>query len=572
MKKLVPVLAVAVVAIAGFVAFKSAGNGGGSSGRALQFVAMSAPEDAVGVAAVSSPATALQTLAERVDPELRQQAVDEIEFDLFDPEAYGEFGLDLNEPAGFVILEADPVVAVVTLGTSGTAEEARDAMEARLTEFEPPEGALMATTINDAPALFVEDEFVVVFDADRASFVFADLPWDTEDPREELSGYASTFIAGEGEAFADANDIAAATDFDGTPMVTAVLSPETLEELLDDLGPMPGWEDMTAVGLAMHGDEESVTFEMRTVLVDGSTYFTPFSGAPSFGDATEQVPGPIEFGLRFRFDPEATFALLQEELSEFDDGYSEMLDQADEATGVDMEEEVIGNLTGEIGVFVQSVPTEATIAATRATAFFGVRDDEAASATIAGLIEEAGDMVQAREVGGSTLYVVPAGPSVAFGVHGGYLWIGADDDAVEAIFNGESERFEDDEANASAADLFDNDHYGAAFVSFSGQFGELVLDELDEGEPEGTEELLQSLRAISYEVSRDGDVMVANARLDWDGSAAADALAQAFSQGFERGMGGDTEVNIVAVEEEATPPAAGGKPNEEPPAPTNGKP
>ena len=552
MKKLAPILALAVIAVGGFVALKSLG--GGSTGKALQLVAQEAPDDAVGVAAVSSPGTALNELGARVDDDVRATAEEELGFDAFDPASYQEFGLNLDEPAGLMILAADPLSAVVTLGMQGAPEEARDAMLAKLNELEPPEDALVTTTIGGAPALLIEDEFAVVFDDDRVAFVFADLPWDTEDKRGALTEIATSFIENDGEAFADANDIAAATNFDGQPMMTAVFNPETLEELVSDLGPMPGWDEVTAVGFAVDANNDRVRMQARTVLGDDSQYFAPFDDAPSFGNATSQVPGPIEFGFRVRFDPVATMALLEEELSALDVEYDEMLEAANQGANMDVEEDVIGNLTGEIGIFLQSVPNEQTVADIRAVAFFGVNDTEAAAEMIAELAGEAGGMAQTKDVDGTTMYFVPVGPTVAFAAHDGYLWIGADDAAIEAILLGDSASFADDENSAAAADLFDNDHVAASFLSFTGQFGELVIDQLDESDAPGTEDLLNSIHNLAYEVGQDGDVMTADVALYWDGDAAGGALAEAFSIGVRDGVSSGAEADIVEVEGEVEVP------------------
>jgi hypothetical protein len=161
-------------------------------------------------------------------------------------------------------------------------------------------------------------------------------------------------------------------------------------------------------------------------------------------------------------------------------------------------------------------------------------------------------MAQSRDVNDTTMYFVPVGPTVAFAAYDGYIWIAADDAALEAIIQGDSGGFSDDDDSVAAADLFDNDHVAAGFLSFTGQFGELVISSLDEGDAPGTEGLLRSLHNVSLEVGQNGDVMTADAGMYWDGDAAGSALADAFSIGFRNGIGSTNEES--ALEVEAAPP------------------
>ncbi len=562
MKNLLPILIV-------FAAGCGRCGGDVADTQALALVAENTPPSAVGVAAVPSPGSLLGALGERLDEETRATLLEEAEFDVFDPASYTEFGLDLSAPAGFAILEPDPLVMAVTLGMHGTPTEARDAMQARLQQMDPPEDALQPTEVASTPGLFIEDEVVVLFEEDRVAFVVADLGWDVEDAQGALTGYATSYLSDEGEDFASANDIAAAANFRGNPIITAVLNPATVAELVGEMGPAPGWDEVTALGFAFEASDERLTMQARSVLVADSQFLSIVDGAGDWGDGTSQVPGPIEFAIRINLNFDAALAMVQAELEEMDAGseYDDALAGANEATGLDVQEDVINNLTGEIGVFLQAIPTDqSAVNDARAVFFLGVKDTEAANEVLVGLVETTGGMAQVRELGDTNMYVVPAGPTVGIAAYDGYIWAAADADILAAIIGGDSTGFMDGSDYPVAAELFGNDHVGASFIDFSGQFGELIISEVDDGAAPGTRELLQSFQSFSYEADVDGTVLTADAVLHWDGEMAADAFVSSVQGSINDNLDYE-EPPTPAIEAIGAPdpgtgiaPAAGGKP------------
>lgn len=579
MKKLIPILVVLGLGAGGVFLVKSMGGGGGAADtQALALVAENTPQSAVGVAAVAGPGVLLSALGDRLDDDTRATILEEAEFDVFDPANYNDFGLDLTAPAGFAILEADPLVVAVTLGMHGSPAEARDAMQARLQQMDPPEGALQPTEVGSTPGLFVEEEFVVLFDETRVAFVVAELPWDTEDAQGALAEYATSYLADEGEDFASANDIAAAANFRGNPLMTAVLNPVTVAELIGEIGPAPGWDEVTAIGFAVEADNDRLLVQTRSVVLPDSQFLSIVGGAGNWGDATSMVPGPVEFGVRIHLNLDAALTMMQAELEEMNAGteYDDALAGANEATGLDMQEDVINNLTGEIGLFLQTIPNEATINEARAVFFMGVKDTEAAANVIVELVETAGGMAEVREIGDTNMYVVPVGPTIGFAAYDGYIWVTADADALAAIIGGDSTGFSAGSDYPAAAELFGNDHVGASFVDFSGQFGELVLENVEEDDAPGASEFLQAIRSFSYEADVDGNVMTADAVLNWDGDAAANAFMIAVQSGINDGGSGQEQIIEVPAQAPevvpAQPVAGGGKPDEEAAPAAGGKP
>jgi hypothetical protein len=434
----------------------------------------------------------------------------------------------------------------------GTPAEARDAMVARLEQMDPPEGAMQPTEVGSTPGLFVEDKFVILFDEDRIAFIVADLPWDVEDAHGSLAEYATSYLSDEGEDFASANDLATAANFRGDPIMTAVLNPATVAELIGEIGPAPGLDEVTAIGFAIEANSDRLLVQTRSVVVADSQFLSILDGGGNFGDATNHVPGPIEFGVRINLNLEAALAMVQAELEEMNAGseFDDALSGANEATGLDVQEDVINNLTGEIGLFLQTIPNEQNINEARAVIFFGVKDTEAASNVIVELVEATGGMATVREVGDTNMYVVPAGPTVGFAAYDGYVWIAADADALAAIIGGDSTGFTQGSDYAAASEVFGHDHVGGSFLDFTGQFGELVLSEMEDEEP-GAREFLEAIQSFSYEADVDGNVMTADAVLNWNGESVADAFMMAVESGINDEA--PTQVNIEPPSQQVVP-------------------
>lgn len=575
-KVVVPVVLLAVLAVGAagiYTLLNRIGGGGGAD--YFTPIAEAAPSDTIAVIAIRDPASVLDYALSKLADEDRTQVMQEAGFDALDPAAYAEASIDFSAPAGVYVLQIDPPLVAVSIATTESGEAARESLVSFLTEkLEEDDDDLERGTVADHAAIWLDDEGVLVFTDDRLVVFAFDAPWDAEDARGDLEDAATAFLTADGESFAAQEGLSDALDFRGPTVAMGAGSIAAVKSLFEDvspvgLGPLAG-DDFDLVGMALFATGDSLSLQTRALVAEDSDYPRILAGAAPFGDAINQVPGPLELGFRLRVDPEAALAQLRTEMEampgaeeEFDSG----LEQANAASGLDIEADVLANLTGEIGLFSQRLPSPDALEASRAVFFLGVKDTEKAAEVVAAISDAAEGMAQVRELDNGTAYVIPLGPRGAFAAYDGYIWVTADDQALINIMEGESSSFADDDQDA--AGFFEREHHAGAYLRLDGTMGDIIVSDIDD--PYGLR-FFESMRFLTYETSLDGSVVTANLGLNLDAEEATTALMAAFGDGmFGRDEPGDVPPEVIPAD--PTPPVVPTQPDAgvvvQPPVPTN---
>ena len=570
MKKALAILVVLAAAV-GVVVFAVCRIGcGGSDVAYLKDLAAEAPGDTVALFGVPGASDFLSELDGRVPTEVREE-LDDLPFDPFAAETYASLGIDIEAPAGLAVLGVDPPAFALVFG-SGEPDESRQAFVDGLTgPLEVPADALEETEIGGHPGLIVEDEVAFAWAGERMFVAWTDTPYGSEaTPGAVLAEYLA---ADEDSSLATMEGLDDALAFDGDPVATGVMNVGAVGEALaelDELGPIGAdFDDFLAIGFALDVDDEHVGVRARGVMNEGSAYERLADGAPAPGGALDLVPGPVEAGIHARFDFAVALEMMEERLQADPTlwaMYNGALAQGQSETGVDVKNEVFAGLTGELGLFLSGVPSgPEDITSLAGVLFIGVTDEEQAVGLLDRLNAAIGGLAVRTEIDDSVVFAValpPGQPAVSFGVHAGYVWITVGPTGLAGIVGGDVVPFADDERSAAAAEVFDGDYLGAGFVDFSGALpramrwissGRLVQEEAAD---EQAEALLAAIHNVQYRSGLDGDIAVADLRMDWDGEAVATALGDAAAAGASA-MGPGTATPPVFDPPPGSDPLAG---------------
>ncbi len=521
--------------------------GGGSGGQYFNEIADMAPEDAVAVIAVRNLEEAFTYATAEFDDDLREAAEEELNVDIFDPDTFREWGFDFARPSGAMILGLDPMSIVLVVPTIEGGEEQRDNLAEILEDvFEADDEDFDTDEVEDVPCI-IADEFVMAFRDDHALVFIMDLPYGTDDPRDELADAMADLLEYDDETFSAQAGVANAVAFDGQTIAIVAgafeqLAPLLEEFELDELAPGLT-EQLSVVALGLATDSSGLTLTARAPIEDAEM-LEVMTEAPDFGSAFEHIPGPVELGMRMRFNVELAVERALEQLSEapeFEEQFEEAMDAVSDEADIDVMDDLIPLLTGELGFIVQTIPPSDDPTRTRVTVFIGVNDEDEIHELLETLSESAPPgVVEIEETDSGDVYVLPMGPRGALGVHDGYIWVTVDDEVLMDMIDGDIDSFLEEDDDEGAVAFFEQNAHLALYLPIAGGIRDALL--ASEPDDEFTVEFFESLDLVTFQNTVDGNVAVASLNVQLDTEAAFGAVLGAFEDGMRASMmGGDSD-------------------------------
>lgn len=309
------------------------------------------------------------------------------------------------------------------------------------------------------------------------------------------------------------------------------VEPSALSRARMNIGLSPELTEIRAAALSLRVGEGTVHAQVRIEPSSLSRFKRIFQVGRDAG-ALLGVPGPVVLAAQVKIDPAVGGRLLASQL---------MPDSAHfkEATGVDLDKDVIGALSGELGVLLGRLPVKSE----RSFPLFvevGLRDAPGFKATLDALIRSAGVRSSPEDVGGSTLYPFSTdgapGDNAAIGLDDHRVWLSTDVAGLRQILAKKGPVLGDDPEAAAAARVLSAADTGVAYARLGALLRQarVLMSRSDARALEPVTSIFDGRSEATMALREDGGSLVIDAAVGFDEAAlealARQALAEAFSE------------------------------------------
>ena len=458
-----------VVAVAVVVAVVAA-SGGGAASRAAE-IAVALPSNLSAFVAMLEPRLVLGEVDKRVPEAERKQLSDELGFDPLSVAGWRGAGVDLSYPVAFGSADLDDGAAVIAVRAAGQPDDLKRFVEAL---------AKLRLIRRLEPAKFGDVDGYTVHQ--RVAFVGLNgYLYVVAGPREEgltLAVQRLKALTPE-TSLARTDAFAAGMDGLGAPQLVAFFDTAAF------VGGLRGRDDEVAAARAALSLTRTVsggiTIEpgevhtrVRVVTAVGSVLGELLRDQSRDSAAFERLPAPVLAGLHAQVSPDAlrtafTAGLGLERHARRD--YDKSRDQVRELTGVDIDTDLLGATTGEVGVLLGRLPYGGNVAGLELHAFVGVKDAERFTKTVDSILRGLEGMralhVERTDIDGGTLFTIQVGRedlSVGVAVHDGRAWFSFNVATLQRVLAGDAKPYGDDAHSAEVAAVIGGSAPVAAFV------------------------------------------------------------------------------------------------------------
>ena len=359
------------------------------------------------------------------------------------PDWWIERGVALDEPVGFALLSLSPIVVVSSCGFNG---EFDDLVELS-GEFNILDDQSFSNDEIGGVSALVRDNLVIAANNGRLWSIVAFNLLSDVPAGAELGDVALQVLTGGFERTLSENDnYRALTDFEySTRGLVYIDTAPILRLFIDEDDPLLS---LLGVSTGMTLDDERMVWLSRARFDTATLDPTQYVGLGRHLEPLQRVPGPIWIGIHGSTDPRFLsegLDLLSSYSRRLGRHVSHTREFLDEVVGIDLEDDILTHLTGELGLFVG--PSQSGGEIDRLAVFAGVSSES----ELTEALEEVGIRLMGGrgypptltdlpldELGGVSVVriTLDSGTPGALFIDSGYLWMTVGESMAEHILEG----------------------------------------------------------------------------------------------------------------------------------------
>ncbi|MCB9714493.1 MAG: thioredoxin domain-containing protein [Myxococcales bacterium] len=417
-------------------------------GRNQAFVhelAREMPQDTVGILALSSPRDALALFGDEVPAAVREEIDKDLGLDPFSPETYESWGLDLDEPLGVSLLDGEGLFAV-SIGVSDK-DALRSALSSKAAKLIDAEEDLrwIERSFAETPGLWLDEPAPVAALLHKKRVIFV-LGGPADDVARHAKRIAETKS---GESLADRPGFGEIRTEKGRPLLALYVDGGSGRAALPGEGASAmatrmALADIDGFAMLLVDDGPRIHLSTQTIMRDGVSSVELFEDVGRKTKLLDQIPAPVLAELDGVFSPDqirdslgATGPLGMGAATAFEEGLRK-------ETGLDLRNDLIGNLDGQYGMALQVLPGEdAKEEPAGGLGWVGLRDEAEAKKAAERFFGEKGDDldIELEQIEGTTVYMIDDRPTVRYFIHGGVLWVAVGRVDIPQIIKGSGTPF-----------------------------------------------------------------------------------------------------------------------------------
>lgn len=498
----------------------------------LQQLAREMPQDTVGLVAMSSPRAALDLFGDEVPEAMREELSKDLGLDPFDAETFEGWGFDLDAPAGISLLDGEGVFAV-SLGVSDK-DALSTALSAKAAELIHAEEDLrwIERSFGETPGLWLDEPASVaaLLPKNRVIFVVGG-------PADEVARHAKRIAETErGETLADRPGFGEIQREKGKPLLALYVDGGSGRAAMPGEGPSAlamrmAFADIDGFAMLLVDDGPRIHLSSQVIMREGVRSVELFDDVDRKTDLLDRIPGPVLAELDGKFSPEQLTDGLSTAGPLSLGMMSEMEQNLRDETGLDIRNDLLGNLDGQYGFALQMLPGEDRKEEPVAVlAWAGLRNEAEAKKAAERFFGKMGEEldIELEQIEGTTVYVVDDRPSLSYFIHEGVLWGAVGRTDVAQIIKGSGEPFRKDPRRPEIKDVTNKGGLVAGFIDIRAVLDEIRarLDDDDEEEMNEWSPVLSLLETVTMRGELDGRTFVTRVSLHTSGEHALAELTQ----------------------------------------------